>query len=186
MQQNHAVMFLAWMNRLVRSGKAVVREDNPLVFQLDAVASGYFLLGRNMKNKPFLGVPVQFMPFFTQIDWMEASICREEGLFLLEARDPVSQSLFMALSFSFRRERLNVFCLENEENIAEMPLSIKVFKQNPKNPDDLAVSDHDELIGIPQKEVYSIMDIGTDLEIDNARRLFENTGVGSAFTAMSF
>lgn len=183
MQQNHAVMFLTWMNRLIRNDKATVHPDNPLVFQLDAVASGYFLIGRNMKNMPFLAVPVEFMPFFTQIDWMESSICREEGLFFLEARDPMTQSLHMALAFSWRSERLNVICSERE-NPADLFLSIKVFKQNPKDPTDVIVSDHDELVAIPIKEVHSAMDVGTEIEIDNARRLFETTGMGGGFTSI--
>lgn len=182
--QNYALMFLMLMNRFTSGGKLSVRADNPLVLQLDAVASSHFIIGRNMKDEPFLGVPIQFMPYFTQLDWMEASICREEGLYILEARDPMSQSLNMALALTIRRERLNVFRSERED-ITKLPLSMKTFRQNPQNPDDFVVSEHDELIGIPQKEVSSIMEVGTDIEIDNAKRLFENMGMGGGFTSMT-
>lgn len=184
MQQNYALMFLVWMGRLIQRDQAFICPDNPMVLKLDAVASGHFLIGRDEKNTPFLAIPVEFMPFFVQIDWMEVSICREEGYLYLEARDPVTQALNMALGLSIREKRLNVICLAGIETPSNMTMSMKVFKQNPKDPSDVIVSDQNELVGLPIKEVSSVHEIGTQMEIDEAFRLFEKTGQGGGFTAL--
>lgn len=182
MQQNYAVMFLLWMGRLVGDGKLQISPVNPLVVELDAIASGHFLLGRDVENQPFLGIPIQFMPFFTQIDWMEISLCREEGRLYLEARDSETQALHMALSLSIREERLNVICLKGVENPASLMFGMRVFSQNPQNPKEILVADQNEISGFPIKEVNNILDIGTEMEIESALRLYEKTGMGSVFS----
>lgn len=185
MQQNHALIFLAWLGRLIRDGKATVSPENPLVVLLNPIASGHFLLGRDESNQPFLGVPTQFMPYFVQIDWMEVSFCRDEGYLYLEARDPSTQALHMALGICVRRSRLNTICLEGKEDPGSLSFSMFVFKQNEKKPDDTILSNQAEITGFPVKEIGSIMELGTESEIESALRLYERTGMGSGFTSLT-
>lgn len=185
MQQNYALMFLVWLGRLIQSNNAEVNKDNPLVLNLDSRASGFFLLGRDNQNQPFLGIPIEFMPFFVQIDWMEISFCREEGRLYLEARDPSTQALHMALGLSVRSARLNVICLDGKEQPEDLVFSMRVFKQNPQKPEQIMLSDQVEITGIPIKEIQSVMDLGTEMEIEDALRLYDKTGMGGGFTTLT-
>lgn len=60
-----------------------------------------------------------------------------------------------------------------------------VFKQNEKKPDDTILSNQAEITGFPVKEIGSIMELGTESEIESALRLYERTGMGSGFISLT-
>jgi hypothetical protein len=184
-EQNHGLVFMMFLNRLVGLGALSMDEYNPRVFRLSSYISGIFLMGRDVNDEPFLGVPVSVMPHFTQVDWIEASICRNEGRLYLEARDGATQALHMAFGIAIRRERLNVFCVEGKEDVGRLRLNIKVFEQDPLNPDDVIFSDHHELTGIVLKEIDSSIDLGGEMDAEDARSILERSGLDVNFKSVS-
>ncbi len=178
--QNHALVWMIYLNRLLQYNNMKFDEHNPRVFLLDTMASAVFVAGRDVKCEPFLGVPVEMMPFFTQVDWVEASICRSKGYLFLEVRDMVSQTLTMAFGIKMRPSRLNVFCLEGKETAELMKMNIKVFEEDG---DELLISDQHEMTGLVLKEVASTADLSHDLDAEEARSILENTGVSKSFTS---
>jgi hypothetical protein len=180
--QNHALVFFVYLSRLVQYKHAVLDEHNPKALLLDTFSSGVFLCGRDINDQPYLGVPSELMPFFTQIDWVEASICRKKGYLFLEARDPATQSLQMAFGIKIRRKRLNVFCVKDHENIDDLSLNIKVFEQDKNKPTDVIFADEHELVNITLKEINSTLELGTEMDAEEARTILVNSGVDHSFT----
>jgi hypothetical protein len=183
--QNHALIFFMYLNRLVANGHIQADEYNPKVLMLDSYASGVFLCGRDVNDQPFLGIPSEMMPFFTQIDWVEASICRKIGYIFLEAKDPQTQIMNMAFGIKIRRRRLDVFCIDGHEDINSMTLSMKVFEQDKKDPKQILFADQHELINITLKEINSTMDLGTEMDAEESRGILKKTGVDSTFTPIA-
>lgn len=180
--QNHGLVFFMWLNRLIGNNHITFNEDFPKVLELDLYSSSQFLVGRDVNDQPFLGVPSEMMPHFTQIDWVEASICRKTGHFYLEAKNPSTQELNMAFGIKMRRDRLNIFCLEGVEDISELSLSIKVFEQDPEDVTSVLFADNHELINITLKEIDSVVEMGTFSDIEDAKSIAKDSGLDSTFT----
>jgi len=144
--------------------------------------ASFFLSGRDTDDVPFLAIPLNSMPFFTEVDWVEVSICRKLGYLFLESRDSSTYMLNFVLGIKFRPSRLDSFCLQGKENPADMRCNIRVFEQNPDDHTDVVFSDQSELIGLTVKEVDSTLDIGSELEQEEARSILAQSGIKGTYT----
>lgn len=178
--QNHGLMFALFLNRLIGSGQIELYERNPSVMILSPTATQYFICGRDSNEEPYLGFPVELQPFFPAVDWMEASLCKKEGILVLEARNPQTNEFMMGLGFRMRIARSNVFYSEGNEEVPR--LNLKVFVQDESNPGRLLIPDDNELTGIVLKPVDSIASFGDMNEADYAKRALERTGTDSSFS----
>lgn len=181
-EQNYAVVWLMFLGSLVDNDYLKLDHQNPKVFLLDSIASSFFLYGRDEDDVPFIGVPQNSMPFFTEVDWVEVSICREMGYLFLESRDSSTYMLNFVLGLKLRPERLNIYCLKGKEKPSEMRCNIRVFEQNKDDHDDVIFSDQNELVGLTVKEVDSTLDIGSELEQEEARSILAQSGIKGSFT----
>ncbi|MAH54642.1 MAG: hypothetical protein CL531_00055 [Aestuariibacter sp.] len=182
--QNAALVWLMYFNRLIDCGHVKMDAYNPKVFYLDAYTSAHFMLGRDIEHEPFLAVPNTYMPFFTEVDWVEVSINRKEGYLFLEARDPKTQMLHMALGFKVRRARLDTVCIEGKEDINSLRFNIKVFEADPDDPQQVVFNDQHEIVGLPIKEVSSSLELGTELDSADSRSMLEESGVSKSYTTL--
>lgn len=180
--QNHALVMLMFMSRLVEKSHLGFSNENAKVVMLDTYASSFFACGRDIENQPFVGVPSKMVPFFTQIDWVEASICRPLGYIFLEARDQATQSLNMAFGIKLRRDRLDVFCIEGHERVEDLFLNIKVFEQDLKNPKEVLFAEQHELVNITLKEINSINELGTEFDAKQSLGILKLNGLEQSFT----
>jgi hypothetical protein len=179
--QSHGMVFFMFLNRLAKEGHLSMDKYNPRVIKMSAHASAFFLCGRDMQDQPFIGVPSGMMPFFTQMDWVEASICRREGYMFLEAKDPTTQSLLFALGFRFRPSRLDVFTIAGHESIGDKELNLKVFDQDLRDPANIIFADQHELVGLRLKEIQSTVEMGTELDAEDARDILAKSGIDRTF-----
>lgn len=182
--QNYALVWFMFLSRSIESGDIKIDANNPKVLLMSPSASGMFLCGRDSDGEPFLGIPSTLMPFFTEIDWVEASICREMGYLFLEARDPRTQMLHMSLGIKMREARLDVFCIKGKENIDGMKMNMKVFEQSKTDPRDVLFADQHELMNIMLKEVSNTTEIGSDVDAEYARSILDKSGVSSSYTSV--
>jgi hypothetical protein len=180
--QNHALVWMVFLNRLVDSGHVKIDALNPKVYLMDSVVSHYFLCGRDVKGEPFLGVPSTMMPHFTEIDWIECSISRELGYFFLEAKDPKTQMLNFVLGIKIRRKRLDVFCVEGKEDVHSQRLNIKVFEQDKEDPTEIIFADQHELVNLSMKEISCTSELGTELDAEDSRTMLGNSGIKRSYT----
>lgn len=178
--QNHALMFGLFLNRLIGTGDLKPYEGNPNVLILSPAATQYFVCGREVGGNPFLGFPVEMQPFFPAVDWMEASLCKREGLLILEARDTSTNEFIMGLGFRLRSARTSVFYSEGKEDVKT--LNLKVFMYDEENPGRLLFPDENELIGIILKPIDSIVEYAGMVEADYAKRALERTGMDNSFS----
>jgi hypothetical protein len=178
--QNHALMFGLFLNRLIGTGDLEAYERNPNVLILSPAATQHFVCGRDVDGSPFLGFPVELQPFFPAVDWMEAAICKKEGLLILEARDTKTNEFIMGLGFRLRVARSNVFFLEGKEDVKT--LNLKVFMHDEERPGRLLFPDENELIGIVLKPIDSISQYGDMTEAEYSKRALERTGMDNSFS----
>jgi hypothetical protein len=181
--QNYALVWFMYINRLIQNGHLKFDKHNPKVYLLDVVASSVFLIGRDVNEEPFLGVPDSLMPFFTEVDWVDVSFCRKIGYLFLEARNARTQMLHIAFGIKIRKSRLDVVCIDGKENPEDMRFNIKVFEQDPDNPRDVLFSDQHEMMGLSLREIKSTADIGSEMEAEDARTVLANSGVKGSFTS---
>jgi len=182
--QNYALVWFVFLSRGIQNGEIKIDKKNPKVLLLSSSLSGIFLCGRETSGEPFLGVPDTIMPFFTEVDWVEASICRELGYLFLEARDPKTQLLHMALGIKIRTSRLNVFCIKGKENVDDMRLNMKVFEQSKEDLKNVSFSDEHELMGIMLKEVESTIELGSEMDAEYARTVLKKSGLDTSYTTV--
>lgn len=183
--QNHALVWMIHLVRLIQFGCAKFDATNPKVLLLNAKGSCFYLCGRDSDKNPYLGVPLDMMPFFTQLDWMDAAIDRNSGYLFLEAKDPRTGMLNIALGFKFRAGRQDVLCLSGKEDPATLRLSIKVFEQDKKNPQNVIFSDQDAMTGIPIREISSTAELGSEADAEYSREVLGRSGVDSTFTVQT-
>jgi hypothetical protein len=181
--QNHGLMFFMFLNSLVYREELVVEEGDPRVLKLKSLTSSYFLCGRDTNDEPFLGVPIGMMPWFTEIDWVAASICRSEGYLYLEARDPRHHGFLLGLGIKIRSKRLDVFSIKDHEDAASMCMNLKVFEANPSDLSEIFFAEHHEVIGIPLQEIDSCLEIGDGDDPSMALQLMAESGLDKTFVS---
>ena len=179
---NYAIHCLLWMTRLGEEGKLSIDPTFPKVFYLDTEASSYFTLGRDVEGNPFIGVPQKLCPFFTQIDWLGVTIYPDAGYVFLEARDVQTHVLHMALGIKVRRKRLSALHVEGREDISKQRCNIRVFQQDPNSPDDFLCADQNEISNLSMRVIKSIDDMGSEMEMQDARDMLDQLGIDSSFT----
>jgi hypothetical protein len=180
--QNYALVWLAYLGRLTQYDHLKIDEYNPRVYLLDSVASSIFILGRDVKDEPFLGVSHRMMPFFTAIDWTDVSICRPKSYLFLELRDPQTQILNMALGIKVRRSRLDVVCVKDKEAPEDMRFNMKVFEQDDDDPSVVVFSDQHELTGLSIKEIDGTTELGGEMDAEEARTILKRSGISGSYT----
>ena len=180
--QNHGLMFFMFINRLIRDQMIELDERDPRIMRLGNLPSAYFLCGRDDNDEPFLGVPAEMMPWFTQIDWTGASLCRKEGYLYLEGRDPRTQTMLIAFGIRVRSKPLNVFAIDGHEDVDMMSLNMKVFEKDEQNPKQVYFADHHEVIGIPLQEIGTCHELSTDEEAEESRKILAKSGLDRTFT----
>lgn len=180
--QNHGLMLFMFINRLVRDKMIELDEHDPRIMRLGNLPSGYFLCGRDENDEPFLGVPSEMMPWFTQVDWVGAALCRKEGYLYLEGRDSSTQVLLMSLGIKVRTKRLNVFSIEGHEDIDMMSLNMKVFERDEKDNKQVYFADHHEVIGIPLQEIDTCHDLSSEEDAEEARKILAKSGLDRTFS----
>ena len=181
--QNHAIAWLVYLARNIQDGNMSFYEGNPKIYLMSPLASCHFTVGRDVNHEPFLGVPLDYTPFFLQMDWIEASIHRESGYLFLEARNPKAQVLNFAFGLKMRKARLDMICVEGKEDINELSLNMKVFEQSKDNPEDVIFPDENDLIGLPLKELDSISDLSNEFDSKYSRSILERARVDASFTS---
>jgi hypothetical protein len=180
--QNYALTWMVYLSRLVEYGHLRFEKSNPKITYMDASSSNVFLCGRDIEGNPFLGVPSSLMPFFTQVDWVDASICRDIGYLFLEAKNPRTLELNMALGIKLRSARMDIFCIKGKEDIQSLRLNIKVFEASPDNSKEVIFADRHELVGISLREIDSPMELGEDNDASDAASLLSKSGLGDSYT----
>ena len=180
--QNHAIAWVMFLGRLIQHGNMKLYAPNPRIYLMNQYAGSVFIVGRDTNKEPFLGVPLDFTPFFLQMDWCSASICRNDGFLFLEARDPRTQVLNFALGIRIRKARLNTICIDKKENPDNMVLNMKVFEQDPVDIRDLTFSDRHDVVGIPIREIDGIEELSNEFESGINQSILERSGVDESFT----
>lgn len=179
--QNHGLKFFMFITSLIKNEELTLLKEDPRIMHLKASASSFFLCGRDTNDEPFFGVPIEMMPWFTEIDWVGAAICRNEGYLYLEARDPKSQVFLLGFGIKIRSKRLDVFSIKGHETTSDMCLNIKVFETNKENLEEVFFAEHHEIIGIPLQEVESCLDITNGDDPYVAIKLMEESGLDRNF-----
>lgn len=182
--QNYANTFLLWLTRLAEEGQLTIDTDFPKVFYLGTQASGCFTLGRDVEGVPLIGVPQRLCPFFTQVDWLGVTLYPEAGYVFLEARDIQTHALNIALGIKARRKRLSTLYVAGEEDISRQRCNMRVFLQDANNPDDVICADQNEISNLSMRVIHSIADMGSEIEMHDARETLDQLGIDSSFTPL--
>lgn len=180
--QNHAISWVVFLVRMLQSGNMKLYERNPKVYLLNQMGSLFFTCGRDTMKEPYLAVPLDFCPFFLQMDWCSASILRKDGYLFLEARNPRTQLLNIALGIRFRPSRLDMFCVKGRENPDDMVLNMKVFEQGEDDPRDVVFPDRHDIVGIPVREISDISELSNEYDDETSRTILDRAGVDQSFT----
>lgn len=183
--QNYAIHFLLFLTRLAEEGHLSMDERFPKVFYLDNQASSFFTLGRDVEGTPFIGIPQRLCPFFTQVDWLGVTLFPEAGYVFLEARDVQTYALNMALGIKVRRKRLNVLTVEGKEDVSRQRCNMRVFLQDNDNPDDVLCADQNEISNLSMRVIHAIDDMGSEMEMHDARDMLDQLGIDSSFTPLT-
>lgn len=176
--QNHAIEFMGLLNRLIYSGGAYLEADHKRLLLFSVETTALFMMGRDTDNVPFIGVPVEMQPYFSQIDWGRLSLLRSQGYVFLEVFDPKTSNLLFALGFRIRKDRQSMFCLDGVENPNDMYLNLKTFTQKPG--ENAIVQDRNDITRIAIREIASVDEMDNQMNADDAEDLFQNSGASSS------
>lgn len=157
-------MFMIFLNTLITEGKAMYSPVSNKVILLNSDASNYFIMGRDQKGKPYIGLQESMVPWFLDIPWDEVILCPSEKYIYLVAKEngiPV-----FALGLKPRKKRMLTLNVPNVEDIKDTKVSFKLFKILAK---ELAVSNENaqkkELSARWEKSIRVIMEEDTNKEV---------------------
>lgn len=181
--QNHAVSFICMLNRFFFRGGGAVEERSTRVFVLSVEASSFFVMGRDTDNVPFIGVPAQMQPYFSQLDWGRLSLFRRGGYVYLELIDPKTANLLFALAIRVRRDRQALFCHPTEEHPSNMSLNMKTFFQEPGQP--AIIPNRNDISNIPIREIFSLSELDNEINEEDARVILETSGADTSISIVN-
>jgi hypothetical protein len=178
------LMMFVFLNKTQQRGHISLAKSNPRVILLDSHLSNYFTCGRDVNNNPYIGVQPGLLPYFADFSWVEAAIDRTNGYLYLVAKNLDTHEVLMALGFKLRRQRLNIFCDPEVDDINRLNLNLK--KVDIKETDGggmvSIISDENVFNGIRLKEVSSPSELSSKYDTDSANELIEQSGLGQSFT----
>lgn len=149
------VMFLTFISSLLGDGKATFSDGSNQIILLNNESSNYFLLGRDDKITPFIGVQESMIPWFLEMPWKEVALCPKEKYIYLIAKE--NNIPVFVLGLKPRAKRMITLVDPKFEKVENIIINIKIFKIL-KN--ELAVSHNNALSGgLSVKWVNSIYDI---------------------------
>lgn len=174
LSQNHAIMMLGLMNRLFFKGAAYIEKKSARIFALSIESTSFFLMGRDTDMVPFIAVPYQLQPYFSNIDWSRLTLFRRAGYVYLEVLDHKTNNLLFAIGFRVRKERQTVFHQPTAEDIHEMTLNLKTYYQNPQ--EKAVIADRNDITNIAIREIFALEEIDNEVNLENAQTIFEHSG----------
>ena len=120
------LIFLSFINILLRDQRATVSKYSNKVFLLNSEASNYFITGRDQKLKPFIGIQENMLPWFPEMPWAEIAISYKKGFAYLISKEEDGSVMFV-LGLKIRRKRM-ISIIDPKNKKMSDSLNIKVFK----------------------------------------------------------
>lgn len=119
--------FMTFLVALIADGKATYSDKSNKVVLLNSDASNYFTLGRDNKNKPYIGLQEDMVPWFLDIPWDIVVLSLKEKYLYLVAKNEDGEPIF-CLGIKPRRKRLLAINVPEYENVEDTKVSFKLFK----------------------------------------------------------
>jgi len=184
--QNSAVMFLLHIARLLTPDddgvvNATIDMDYPRLIKLNSSASGDFLLARDENNDAVLCVPNSMLPWFVQVNWCRVAVWPEEGLLILEAAMPDSDSTGLAYGIKCRPARLDIILTEREAQMQDNGESrvMHILAMDSSKEGDPMFADAYAYTNVPLRMVHSMDEFVSTLSMEDAHEMFSRSGLGS-------
>lgn len=183
--QNSAISFLLYLSRLLTPDDdgnihASVDMDYPRLIKVSLSASADFLLARDTNNDAVLCVPNAMLPWFVHVNWYRASVWPEEGLLVLEATMPGTESTGLAFGISCRRARLDVALTEQESKGGHRVMHICAMDSSREG--DPRFADRYVYTNIALRMVHSVEEFVSTLSMDDANEMFAQSGLGQVYS----
>jgi hypothetical protein len=155
------LMFNIFINTLVLDNHVKFYEKSSKVLLLDNFASNYFVLGRDEKMIPFIGVQESMVPWFYEMPWRKIAICPNERYVYLVAEE--EGELRFIFGMKPRAKRMIALFDPKKEKIDKQVASMKIFKMIKKK---LAVSEISTVENIPVIMINSVDELIVEEDFD--------------------
>jgi hypothetical protein len=154
------LMFFTFINTLIYEGKAKFSDKYNKAVLLDSDSSNYFILGRDNKMSPYIGVQEEMVPWFFDLKWNYVAVCPNERYIYLVSEEKLETRFVLGLKPRLKR-MITIFDPKKEKT-EDLFLSLKVYKMLKK---EIAVSNDSAISGLKIKYISSLDDILGDEDL---------------------
>jgi hypothetical protein len=159
------LMFFIFINTLISEKKAIFSENSNKVITLNTEASNYFILGRDDKMIPFIGIQEDMVPWFLEMPWERIALCPKDKHIYLIAEEHGEVQFILGLKP--RAKRMITLFDPKKEKIEDAYLNLKIFKMIKK---DIAVSHNN---GTENLNISIINNVNDIIKKDSDKETFK-------------